>query len=140
MAGTPLHDLAVSGLPLVSETVSAENIDGFNAVKRDGSSWAATLPAHQGLYNNEYEKDSCGVGFICHVKGERNHKIVSDARQLLCAMTHRGATGADSRDGDGAGVMTGIPHELFKREVEMDISCFLPELGEYAVGNIFSKK
>lgn len=140
MAGTPLHDLAVSGLPLVSETVSAENIDGFNAVKRDGSSWAATLPAHQGLYNNEYEKDSCGVGFICHVKGERNHKIVSDARQLLCAMTHRGATGADSRDGDGAGVMTGIPHELFKREVEMDISCFLPELGEYAVGNIFFKK
>lgn len=140
MVGTPLHDLAVSGLPLVSETVSAENIDGFNAVKRDGSSWAATLPAHQGLYNNEYEKDSCGVGFICHVKGERNHKIVSDARQLLCAMTHRGATGADSRDGDGAGVMTGIPHELFKREVEMDISCFLPELGEYAVGNIFFKK
>lgn len=142
MAGNPLHDLVIptSELPLVSENASPENIDGFNAVKRDENSWAATLPANQGLYNNENEKDSCGVGFICHIKGERNHKIVSDARQLLCAMTHRGATGADSRDGDGAGVMTGIPHELFKREVEMDIGCVLPELGEYAVGNVFFKK
>jgi len=140
MTGTSLHNLAFSELPLVSETVSDKTINGFNAVKRDENSWAATLPANQGLYNNEYEKDSCGVGFICHIKGERNHKILSDARQLLCAMTHRGATGADSRDGDGAGVMTGIPHELFKREVEMDIGSFLPELGEYAVGNIFFKK
>jgi len=140
MTGTSLHNLAFSELPLVSETVSDKTINGFNAVKRDENSWAATLPANQGLYSNEYEKDSCGVGFICHIKGERNHKIVSDARQLLCAMTHRGATGADSRDGDGAGAMTGIPHELFKREVEMDIGCFLPELGEYAVGNIFFKK
>jgi glutamate synthase (NADPH/NADH) len=134
------HAISTSDLPLVSETASLENIDGFHAVKRDESSWAATLPADQGLYSNVNEKDSCGVGFICHIKGERNHKIVSDARQLLCAMTHRGATGADSRDGDGAGVMTGIPHEFFKREAEMDIGCALPELGEYAVGNIFFKK
>lgn len=142
MAGNPLHDLVIStaDLPLVSEAATIENISGFHAVKRDENSWAAALPASQGLYNNENEKDSCGVGFICHIKGERNHKIVSDARQLLCAMTHRGATGADSRDGDGAGVMTGIPHEFFKREVEMDIGCALPELGEYAVGNVFFKK
>ncbi|XP_006458247.1 NADPH-dependent glutamate synthase [Agaricus bisporus var. bisporus H97] len=131
---------STSDLPLVSETATLENIDGFHAVKRDENSWAATLPADQGLYSNVNEKDSCGVGFICHIKGERSHKIVSDARQLLCAMTHRGATGADSRDGDGAGVMTGIPHEFFKREAEMDIGCALPELGEYAVGNIFFKK
>lgn len=113
--------------------------DGFHAVERDPSSWASALPASQGLYNNEYEKDSCGVGFICHIKGEQSHKIVSDARQLLCAMTHRGATGADSRDGDGAGVMTGIPHLFFKREAERDIGCELPEPGQYAVGNVFFK-
>ncbi|CAL1704998.1 unnamed protein product [Somion occarium] len=92
--------------------------DGFHAVERDPSSWASALPASQGLYNNEYEKDSCG---------------------LLCAMTHRGATGADSRDGDGAGVMTGIPHLFFKREAERDIGCELPEPGQYAVGNVFFK-
>ena len=113
--------------------------NGFEAVERDPSSWAGSLPASQGLYENEYEKDACGVGFICQIKGQQSHKIVSDARQLLCAMTHRGAVGADSRDGDGAGVMTGIPHLFFKREAERDIGCELPEAGEYGVGNVFFK-
>ncbi len=124
-------------LPLVSESASAENITGFHAVERDPNCWAGALPANQGLYSNENEKDSCGVGFLCHIKGQPSHKIVSDARHLLCAMTHRGATGADSRDGDGAGVMTAIPHEFFKREAERDIGCVLLESGEYAVGNVF---
>jgi glutamate synthase (NADPH/NADH) len=126
-------------LPLVADQQTQEEIASFNAVQRDPSSWAGALPASQGLYENEYEKDACGVGFICHIKGEPSHKIVSDARQLLCAMTHRGATGADSRDGDGAGVMTGIPHAFFKREAEKEIGCTLPEPGEYAVGNVFFK-
>lgn len=121
--------------------IDSENyaLNGFDAVQRDPASFSGSLPASQGLYENEYEKDSCGVGFICHIKGEQSHKIVSDARQLLCAMTHRGATGADSRDGDGAGVMTGLPHLFFKREAERDIGCELPEPGQYAVGNVFFK-
>lgn len=134
-----IHRPLSDPLPLVSEFASRENIDGFNAVERDPASWAGALPADQGLYSNKNEKDSCGVGFICHIKGEPSHKIVSDARQLLCAMTHRGATGADSRDGDGAGVMTAIPHDFFKREAERDIDCILPDSGEYAVGNVFFK-
>lgn len=141
MASPPVpsdHHHHTSSLPLVAdETSTADN--GFHAVERDPNSWAGSLPANQGLYSNENEKDSCGVGFICHIKGEHSHKIVSDARQLLCAMTHRGATGADSRDGDGAGVMTGIPHQFFKREAERDIGCTLPTPGEYAVGNVFFK-
>ncbi|TDL27308.1 NADPH-dependent glutamate synthase [Rickenella mellea] len=128
-----------SHLPLVSDLVDEDSLASFNAVERDPQSWAASMPANQGLYANENDKDSCGVGFICHIKGEQSHKIVSDARQLLCAMTHRGATGADSRDGDGAGVMTGIPHLFFKRDAERDINCIIPEPGEYAVGNVFFK-
>jgi len=123
-------------LPLDDEVLDME---GFNAVERDPESWAGSLPATQGLYDNNNDKDSCGVGFICHIKGAPSHKIVSDARQLLCAMTHRGATGADSRDGDGAGVMTGIPHDFFVREAERDIGCTLPQPGQYAVGNVFFK-
>ena len=122
-----------------SRTSERDSQNGFNAVERDPSSWDASLPASQGLYLNDLEKDACGVGFICHIKGEQSHKIVSDARQLLCAMTHRGATGADIRDGDGAGVMTGIPHMFFKREAEREIGCELPEAGQYAVGNVFFK-
>jgi glutamate synthase (NADH) len=52
-------------------------------------------------------------------------------------MTHRGAVGADARDGDGAGVMTAIPHAFLKREYEIDQNFKLPPPGQYAVGNIF---
>ncbi|KAK4688846.1 glutamate synthase (NADH), partial [Tremellales sp. Uapishka_1] len=52
-------------------------------------------------------------------------------------MTHRGATGADARDGDGAGVMTGIPHEFFVRETIHSFTATIPSEGHYAVGNVF---
>ena len=52
-------------------------------------------------------------------------------------MTHRGAVGADARDGDGAGVMTSIPHRFFQREFELDYGFKLPPPGQYAIGNIF---
>lgn len=110
---------------------------GFDNVERSNEFWAGSLPAPQGLYDPDNEKDSCGVGFICHIKGKPAHKIVSDARALLCNMTHRGAVGADARDGDGAGVMTGIPDAFFRREVEMDLKYTLPVRGQYASGNLF---
>jgi glutamate synthase (NADPH/NADH) len=68
---------------------------GFDAIERDEDSMG--LPAKQGLYDPENEKDSCGVGFVCHIKGKGNHKIVSDARSLLCNMTHRGASKFQAR-------------------------------------------
>ncbi|PWN27891.1 putative glutamate synthase [Jaminaea rosea] len=110
---------------------------GFEDVERSGDYWAGSLPAAQGLYDPENEKDSCGVGFMCHIKGKPAHKIVSDAKALLCNMTHRGAVGADARDGDGAGVMTGIPDAFFRREAERDIGVKLPAQGQYASGNLF---
>jgi glutamate synthase (NADPH/NADH) len=30
---------------------------------KQGYGWAKTLPERQGLYDPEYEKDACGVGF-----------------------------------------------------------------------------
>lgn len=54
-------------------------------------------------------------------------------------MTHRGAVGSDARDGDGAGVMTSIPHKFFKKNFEREQNIKLPEPGQYAAGNIFFK-
>lgn len=110
---------------------------GYDEVERDQTSYGASLPAAQGLYDPDNEKDSCGVGFMCQIKGKPAHKIVSDAKALLCNMTHRGAVGADARDGDGAGVMTGMPDAFFRREAERDIGHTLPAQGQYAVGNLF---
>ncbi|XMA10732.1 hypothetical protein WAI453_003523 [Rhynchosporium graminicola] len=105
----------------------------------DNGSWAGALPVKQGLYDPGLEKDACGVGFACHIKGKPSHKIVSDARNLLCNMTHRGAVGSDARDGDGAGVMTSIPHKFFIKNFERETDIKLPPLGQYAVGNLFFK-
>ncbi|KAI2788392.1 putative glutamate synthase [Penicillium oxalicum] len=106
---------------------------------KEGYGWANALPKKQGLYDPEYEKDACGVGFAAHIKGKPSHKIVSDARNLLCNMTHRGAVGSDARDGDGAGVMTSIPHKFFIKNFAREVGVELPPLGQYAVGNLFFK-
>ena len=123
----------------MSEYLSSEDLQdsGYESVVRDSESWAGALPASQGLYDAQYEKDACGVGFLCHIKGKASHKIVSEARFLLCNMTHRGATGADARDGDGAGVMTGMPDAFLRREVAIDHDFELPPVGQYACGNLF---
>ncbi|KAL2394060.1 Glutamate synthase [NADH] [Exophiala dermatitidis] len=104
-----------------------------------GYGWGEALPEKQGLYDPSLEKDACGVGFAAHIKGKASHKIVSDARNLLCNMTHRGAVGSDARDGDGAGVMTSIPHKFFVKNFAREVGVELPPLGQYAAGNLFFK-
>ncbi|KAI5286795.1 glutamate synthase [NADH] [Ascosphaera aggregata] len=111
----------------------------YHAPDGKGYGWAGALPVKQGLYNPDYEKDACGVGFTAHIKGHVSHKIVKDARHLLCNMTHRGAVGSDARDGDGAGVMTSIPHRFFQKHFARDAGIELPPLGQYAAGNLFFK-
>lgn len=54
-------------------------------------------------------------------------------------MTHRGAVGSDARDGDGAGVMTSIPHKFFIKNFERETEFTLPPMGQYAAGNLFFK-
>ncbi|KAJ2356712.1 glutamate synthase [NADH], partial [Coemansia sp. RSA 2618] len=101
-----------------------------------GFGWAGALPAKQGLYDPANERDSCGVGFIINIKGVPSHSILRDSEDLLCNMTHRGATGADERDGDGAGVMVAMPHK-FMAKAFGELGCTLPPVGCYAVGNLF---
>ncbi|ORZ30594.1 hypothetical protein BCR44DRAFT_1444394 [Catenaria anguillulae PL171] len=52
-------------------------------------------------------------------------------------MTHRGASGADVRDGDGAGVMTSIPHDFFAATIHAEHGIDLPPQGRYATGNCY---
>ena len=41
------------------------------------------LPESRGLYDPAKEHDSCGVGFIAHIKGKRSRQIVDDADRML---------------------------------------------------------
>ncbi|HEX5993354.1 MAG TPA: glutamate synthase large subunit [Thermomicrobiales bacterium] len=65
------------------------------------------------LWNPAYERDSCGVGLVVDIAGRPSREIVERALAGLVNLTHRGGVGADSRTGDGAGVLTQIPLTLF---------------------------
>jgi glutamate synthase (NADPH/NADH) large chain len=95
------------------------------------------LPRAQGLYNPANEKDSCGVGFVAHVKGERSHQIIRDADHLLCRMDHRGARGAEKNSGDGAGILTALPYEFLARVARDELQAELPAPGKFSAGVVF---
>lgn len=95
------------------------------------------LPVKHGLYDPANEKDSCGVGFIANVKGVRSHSIVRDAAEALRNMDHRGACGCEANTGDGAGMLTAIPDDLMRAEAKRLFNVDLPEIGAYAIGQIF---
>ncbi|MFQ5991813.1 MAG: glutamate synthase large subunit, partial [Nitrospiraceae bacterium] len=94
------------------------------------------LPAKQGLYDPQFEKDSCGIGFVVNIKGVPSHSIVQKALQVLENLYHRGAQGCDPCTGDGAGILLQIPHEFFKR-AGSDARVKIPNRGEYGVGMVF---
>jgi glutamate synthase (NADPH/NADH) large chain len=89
-----------------------------------------------GLYQSDFEHDSCGVGFVADLKGRKSHRILKIAIESLVRMHHRGASGAEENTGDGAGILTQIPHNFFARECER-LHIILPMAGEYAVGMLF---
>ncbi len=94
------------------------------------------FPQPQGLYDPRFEHDSCGVGFVCQIKGKKSHDIIEKGIQALEHLSHRGAVGADPKTGDGAGVLIQIPHEFLKKECAK-INIHLPEKGSYGVGLVF---
>ncbi|MDP3041851.1 MAG: glutamate synthase large subunit [Candidatus Omnitrophota bacterium] len=94
------------------------------------------LPEKQGLYDPQFEHDSCGVGFVCNIKGKKSYEIVKQGLEVLRRLSHRGATGADPKTGDGAGILIQFPHDLFV-SVGKKENIDLPRQGEYASGLVF---
>ncbi len=95
------------------------------------------FPQADGLYDPSYEKDACGVGFIAHVKGHKSHGIVEDAITMLKRMDHRGACGCEANTGDGAGILTALPHGFLRKAADRDAGIKLPEAGLFGAGNVF---
>ncbi|HEX5399468.1 MAG TPA: glutamate synthase large subunit, partial [Verrucomicrobiae bacterium] len=90
----------------------------------------------QSLYDPKFEHDACGVGFIANINGRREHRILAYALQALGNLAHRGALDADASTGDGSGVLTQLPHALFRREVEK-LGGKLRKDSDLAVGMVF---
>ncbi|MCL4302829.1 MAG: glutamate synthase subunit alpha [Anaerolineae bacterium] len=86
----------------------------------------------QSLYRPEFEHDACGVGFIARTTGRAGHDIVQMALEAVGKMKHRSGIDADGQSGDGAGLLTQLPHRLLAAEV-----ADLPKPGDYGLGMLF---
>ena len=122
--------------------IKNKNIKNCKEIKNDNKDYILTLfsgqgfPNQQGLYSSSREHESCGVGFIANCHGIKSNEIIKDGLKILCKLQHRGASGVDSRTGDGAGILIQIPDTFFRQK----LACTLPTLGLYGVGNIFLPK
>ncbi|MBL8266660.1 glutamate synthase large subunit [Steroidobacter sp.] len=95
-----------------------------------------TRPEKQGLYDPAFEHDACGVGFVVDIKGRKSHKILQQGLQVLTNLDHRGACGAETNTGDGAGVLLQMPHQ-FLVTVAKKSRIELPEPEHYGCGIVF---
>ncbi|TML16078.1 MAG: glutamate synthase large subunit [Actinobacteria bacterium] len=90
-------------------------------------------PPAEGLYDPRFEHDACGVSFVADLRGRRSHRIVELGLSALCNLDHRGALGADTGTGDGAGILIQVPDRFFRAVVDFE----LPPAGYYATGIAF---
>jgi len=95
-----------------------------------------TRPDKKGLYDPDFERDSCGVGLVANIKGLPSREIMDNAYLINSRMDHRGGCGFEENTGDGAGILLALPDSFFQSEAK-SLDLDLPQKGKYAVGNIF---
>src|SRR5690242_6170950 len=93
-------------------------------------------PSRQGLYDPQYERDACGVGFVANIQGRQSHALVQKGIEILQNLEHRGACGCEKNTGDGAGLLLQTPHKFLAAQAE-DAGVKLPAYGKYAAGILF---
>ncbi|WP_300073474.1 glutamate synthase large subunit [uncultured Ruegeria sp.] len=92
--------------------------------------------AENGLYSEDEEHSSCGVGLVVSVDGKKSRKVVDAGIDALKAIWHRGAVDADGKTGDGAGIHVQIPVQFFYDQIRR--TGHEPNLDELiAVGQVF---
>ena len=90
----------------------------------------------KGLYDPNFEHDSCGIGFLANLDGTQENIIIEHALTISERLEHRGGCGCEDNTGDGAGLLIQIPDEFF-RKIAMESGKELPSLGNYGSGLVF---
>ena len=75
-----------------------------------------TRPDKKGLYDPDFERDSCGVGLVANIKGLPSREIMDNAYLINSRMDHRGGCGFEENTGDGAGILLALPDSFFQSE------------------------
>lgn len=61
-------------------------------------------------------RTNSSLNFLKNIISVRFWQLLRDAQRLSSRMNHRGACACDNDTGDGAGVLSAIPHDLFRNE------------------------
>ena len=92
--------------------------------------------SQHGMYNEDDEHSSCGVGLVVSINAKPSRKVVENGINALKAVWHRGAVDADGKTGDGAGIHLQIPVPFFYDQIRR--TGHEPKMNELiAVGMVF---
>ncbi|PIE07892.1 MAG: glutamate synthase large subunit [Rhodobacterales bacterium] len=106
--------------------------DTWQAKEQARRAWLA----ENGMYREEHEHASCGVGLVVAVDGKPSRKVVENGIDALKAIWHRGAVDADGKTGDGAGIHVQIAPAFFYDQIRR--TGHEPRMDELmAVGQVF---
>ena len=90
------------------------------------------------LYDPSAFHEACGTGFIVTLSGKPEKRVLPLALKGLQRLDHRGAVSADKETGDGAGVLTDIPHPFFREILKAELGIRMPFRKKFAVGMVFT--
>lgn len=116
--------------------MNSESINQKQKMAISESSDSLSRCMYQGQRWLVEERDACGVGFIAHRHNHASYQIVEKALAALTCLEHRGGCSADRDSGDGAGILTAIPWQLFQQEFALQ-NIHFSNNGRNAVGMIF---
>ncbi|MDE6698788.1 MAG: glutamate synthase large subunit, partial [Lachnospiraceae bacterium] len=89
-----------------------------------------------GLYDERFEHDNCGIGAVVNIKGIKSHATVANALKIVENLEHRAGKDAEGKTGDGVGILLQISHRFFEKAVKpLDIT--LGNEREYGIGMFF---
>ncbi|MBQ7942486.1 MAG: glutamate synthase subunit alpha, partial [Lachnospiraceae bacterium] len=89
-----------------------------------------------GLYDQSFEHDNCGIGAVVDIKGRKSHQIVADALSIVENLEHRAGKDAEGKTGDGVGILTQISHKFFQKACK-EAGISIGNEREYGVGMFF---
>lgn len=89
-----------------------------------------------GLYDESFEHDNCGIGAVVNIKGVKSHSTVANALKIVENLEHRAGKDAEGKTGDGVGILLQISHKFFEKAVK-PLGISLGNEREYGIGMFF---
>lgn len=89
-----------------------------------------------GLYDESFEHDNCGIGAVVNIKGIKSHSTVANALKIVENLEHRAGKDAEGKTGDGVGILLQISHKFFEKAVK-PLGISLGNEREYGIGMFF---